>query len=1197
MTSAAPSAGSTEPGAADVAITSPEPFTPPWSPYPGLRPFQPDESEYFYGRDVEVDQVMARLRDRRFVAVIGGSGSGKSSLVLAGAIARLRSFAIKDAGDFWAPVVATPGTNHVEGDSPVRRLARKFCGELIDMPDASARFESCVAILRRKNGLGELVERFGGQLKNAEGVSLDRMQVNFLFLLDQFEELFHPSNAREPIAGDCRDLVDRIVEQFKQPHPQVCVALTMRSEHLNDCPRYEELPDAINAASYLVKRLGPEQLRQAIEQPVLRYLRKQVAEQRSERRQARIAGKAMPPAQPVPDSIPIDPELITRLLDDSKAVLAGQDHADQLPLLQHLLFWVWHEASARCAGKPLVDSLTPGDLRRAVCPMPGAEAQPLGASVNTLEACLENRCELIFSRYPAEQEAWEAVFRSLAFKEPNTGTYTQQRASMVELRKRLQLDPGGDDNDALALHLQPWMAPHGYLHWDTGSRTVKVAHETLIRRWQRFRHWIDEEDRQFHVYLRLLEDCERWVRAGRGDEALSGGETLRRYEDEQLPQTLKDPARVASINRLLGIDRDGQRLTVASSDAALFLDRSIENRRERERERHADEDQKRQAVEQLAQAHRDTDVQRAKNAELVALAQAEQARITALESSTAAAKERSRRVRLRQLLLFMAVVLLMPLTAWVTAAYFAERTLATKERTLHRSYALAAESQVAFEPQFKDLDGPQGVLRYALIGAYFFDQGRNLPTGPAAWPLLNSYYAERLDALRNTERFSEARNTASLRTILHGAVWTAPRTTASTPAAPAAARTGDQHCRMTAQGLLDNGPSVPDAYFFERPGATHRRGLILVVGSAQASMPSSVTTDTTVTTVSVGHIDSSGNCVIEQQLLSTPPQTPPLRAARVGIASDASNIVIAFSGYTQFYTVIWDPPAGVSTRPRAVASTELGNDFQDGSLASNSQRFWTDVSLGRTTVRLFDLEPSLISVAEAQGGLAFKAVQTLDAAAVCREFARTHEIDLAQEALWELRVPGHHDTDHRDFCFRVTTSKDGGGGTFYFGSLYGLTESAAAGQKGRNLPLINQLPLGTGAPVGFRLDLRQGWMAFSDGRVWHAVPWSLDALRAMADEVFRATAVASAPAASAGNPAPRQGCGRPGDDPQFDLPFNLILGDTPCPNDTLLTPMTGTATSTAAPRTASAATASQLSPAAPAESPGRTPPASSPPRR
>jgi hypothetical protein len=146
--------------AANAVFDASEPTR--WSPYPGLRPFQSGDSEYFYGRDAEADEVVARLRDRRFVAVIGGSGSGKSSLVLAGAIPRLRSFAIKQAGDFWAPVVSTPGTNHLQGDSPIRRLARKFCGELVESVDAASRLETCVALLRGENGLGEVVTRFGG---------------------------------------------------------------------------------------------------------------------------------------------------------------------------------------------------------------------------------------------------------------------------------------------------------------------------------------------------------------------------------------------------------------------------------------------------------------------------------------------------------------------------------------------------------------------------------------------------------------------------------------------------------------------------------------------------------------------------------------------------------------------------------------------------------------------------------------------------------------------------------------------------------------------------------------------------------------------------------------------------------------------------------------------------------------------------
>src|SRR6185503_2092236 len=100
------------------------------SPYPGLRPFQELDAAYFYGRQEQVAEVISRLRKTKFVAVLGGSGSGKSSLILAGVIPELRTYALAQAGDFWVPVTTTPGTNHVAGQSPVLRLARKFCALL-----------------------------------------------------------------------------------------------------------------------------------------------------------------------------------------------------------------------------------------------------------------------------------------------------------------------------------------------------------------------------------------------------------------------------------------------------------------------------------------------------------------------------------------------------------------------------------------------------------------------------------------------------------------------------------------------------------------------------------------------------------------------------------------------------------------------------------------------------------------------------------------------------------------------------------------------------------------------------------------------------------------------------------------------------------------------------------------------------------
>src|SRR5262249_28265264 len=60
------------------------------NPYPGLIPFAERDARRFFGRDREVDEVLERLATRRFLAVIGVSGCGKSSLVRAGVIPVLR---------------------------------------------------------------------------------------------------------------------------------------------------------------------------------------------------------------------------------------------------------------------------------------------------------------------------------------------------------------------------------------------------------------------------------------------------------------------------------------------------------------------------------------------------------------------------------------------------------------------------------------------------------------------------------------------------------------------------------------------------------------------------------------------------------------------------------------------------------------------------------------------------------------------------------------------------------------------------------------------------------------------------------------------------------------------------------------------------------------------------------------------------
>src|SRR3954462_5836520 len=72
------------------------------SPYPGLRAFTPDEGPIFFGRGREIDALITRLRDpaQRFLAVVGASGIGKSSLIRAGLIPLLQDGAI-EGSHYW----------------------------------------------------------------------------------------------------------------------------------------------------------------------------------------------------------------------------------------------------------------------------------------------------------------------------------------------------------------------------------------------------------------------------------------------------------------------------------------------------------------------------------------------------------------------------------------------------------------------------------------------------------------------------------------------------------------------------------------------------------------------------------------------------------------------------------------------------------------------------------------------------------------------------------------------------------------------------------------------------------------------------------------------------------------------------------------------------------------------------------------
>jgi formylglycine-generating enzyme required for sulfatase activity len=179
------------------------------SPYPGLAAFTPDQAPIFFGRGEIVDQLMSGFSQPgvRFVAVVGASGSGKSSLVMAGLLPRLRSGIIGNAP--WTDLRIKPGER---GGDPFLALAYMVRSEL----DISSETEQEIA-RQYETDPQSVSSSFANILGQKEpGAEL-------LLLIDQFEELF--TQAPSEKINNFADLLAHLIQQ-----PRLRVIITLRAD-------------------------------------------------------------------------------------------------------------------------------------------------------------------------------------------------------------------------------------------------------------------------------------------------------------------------------------------------------------------------------------------------------------------------------------------------------------------------------------------------------------------------------------------------------------------------------------------------------------------------------------------------------------------------------------------------------------------------------------------------------------------------------------------------------------------------------------------------------------------------------------------------------------------------------------------------------------------------------------------------------
>ena len=101
------------------------------NPFPGLRPFGIDECHLFFGREGQVDEILVKLSENRFITLLGYSGSGKSSLMYCGIIPILYGGFMTDSGADWNIIVTRPGY------SPLDNLAESLIQQDPEYANAS----------------------------------------------------------------------------------------------------------------------------------------------------------------------------------------------------------------------------------------------------------------------------------------------------------------------------------------------------------------------------------------------------------------------------------------------------------------------------------------------------------------------------------------------------------------------------------------------------------------------------------------------------------------------------------------------------------------------------------------------------------------------------------------------------------------------------------------------------------------------------------------------------------------------------------------------------------------------------------------------------------------------------------------------------------------------------------------------------
>lgn len=449
------------------------------APYPGLRPFKKHESLLFFGRDRCLDGMAETLQNQRFLAVLGPSGSGKSSLVRSGLFPHLEAGLARRAGSRWTFIdIQHPRCR------PYRALAKATLAE--------EALRSGHALDGYEDASDTLIEFSDEQVSAREAeLRRDPMSLarwwkerprhpddNLLLLVDQFEELFGYSSPRE--RDEVETFVDLLLVTATNVEAPIYVVLTMRSEFLGGCSLFDGFAETINRSLSLTPRMTRAECEIAITGPAF--------------------------GRP---GLELDPRLVNSLLNDMNSMAAFDNaadetsgpetqadsdmrqadliarRADQLPLMQHVLNWLWARAVVRRADAggsgPVI--LTLEDYH----------------AVGGLRGALTQHANEVLGDDPDDALLAERLFRAIT-DQPSVARGSAETSAVRRPRRLEEIArEAGTDVAALVPVIDRFRVDGvSMLTPDPGEELgpqteIDISHESIIRQWDLLRGWIRDE--------------------------------------------------------------------------------------------------------------------------------------------------------------------------------------------------------------------------------------------------------------------------------------------------------------------------------------------------------------------------------------------------------------------------------------------------------------------------------------------------------------------------------------------------------------------------------------------------------------------------------------------------------------------------------------------------------------------------------